>query len=546
MMRPRNIKLPHMSWLSLALVFLLTFSMPGAQAATIDITTSAGGDTTISVSGEIFRGDDERFATIAANGTDDTTVLLDGPGGNLGTGLRIGSAIRMRAWKTAVSDGAVCASACGLIWLGGVQRNVGWQARIGFHAAWIAGPDGVKREVGSGNALVGSYLSRLGLTDNAVVYFTSAAPDEAAWLTEAVATQVGLRVTFAAQGASQQAAANAAPRSPTVSAGPSVPGKEVGVAALVSALYANFPRSVTVPKQETCVGRACKIRLVGKDGWTDKAGVEHQLIVAVAEVEGDCHACAAILGVGQFRRSSLSDGWQAEILTPAVTRVGGYGVFGGKARFVDGGVLGRVVVLEDGGGGQGVFSTDASLVLAVNAAFKEVLMVPLSLNVDGSCDDKEAECRKNMASSNYTSEFALATRDDSKLHVEQTFSAAFPIPAAHWTIDEKATVRQIAGGKASPGANAQDRASLESASFYQAHADRLAFDAWFAGLADDARLGAESWASRRSLRTPGNCEPPQGRSTQWSVGCTAARQKLGAFDARRKSEPDYRRGWNSL
>ena len=53
---------------------------------------------------------------------------------------------------------------------------VGRQARIGFHAAYIEGADGIKREVGSGNALVGSYLAHLGSRDAAIIYLTSASP----------------------------------------------------------------------------------------------------------------------------------------------------------------------------------------------------------------------------------------------------------------------------------------------------------------------------------------------------------------------------------
>lgn len=535
--------------LMVVLFSLLVAFVPGTYAATIESSRIADGHTTILISGEIFRGDDERFATVAGTAPDETIVVMDSPGGNLVTGLRIGSAIRMRAWKTAVPDAAMCASACGLMWLGGVQRMVGQRARVGFHAASIVGSDGVRREVGSGNALVGSYLGRLGLTDDAVIYLTSASPEGAAWLTETMAKQVGIRAEFASLVQPRQVALVAPLRTPVPARFPAgvITGVRSGSrTALLEQLYANFPSSVRLANAESCVGRACKLRLVAEDTWTGSDGAERLTLVSVAEVKDDCHACLAILGIGQFRRSSSSEGWQKEILAPAVDRVGGYGIFDGKASFVGGGTLERVVLLERTGGGMGSFGSMVSLYAAVSGTFKQVLMVPLSLNDDATCDLKEAECRTRVRQSNYESRLSITVDDDRKVRVNQTFMAAIPVPPASWVIDGDGVAKQTAGGKFEPGSGAQERATLPSVAFDQGRADRVAYEAWFNGVQGEARAGAESWAGRRSLRTPGNCEPPAGQSSQWSAGCTTARQKLAAFDARRKTEPDYRRGWNSL
>ena len=333
---------------------------------------------------------------------------------------------------------------------------------------------------------------------------------------------------------------------PTPKVAATAPAVAASINALLEVLYADSPGSVRIPNAKACVGRACKPRSLGKDSWTSRDGVEHQIIAAVVEVKDDCHACSAILGIGQFRRSSPSDNWQKEILTPAVMHVGSYGVFSGTVTFVDGGSLGRVVELEDSGGGQGEFGSNAFLVMTVDNVFKEVLQVPLSLSVDGACDSKEAECRKRVTSANYNSKLSISVGDDRKLHLGQTFTAAIPISPASWIIDEHGVVRQTAGGKAGPGVYAQERATLQSPAFDQGRADRVTFEAWFGGLKDEVRLGAESWSSRRSLRSPGNCDPSPEQSQQWSAGCSAARQKLSAADVRRKFDPEYRRGWNSL
>jgi hypothetical protein len=47
-------------------------------------------------------------------------------------GLRIGEAIRRMGFSTIVPDGRHCASACAFAWLGGIERFIGTDARIGL------------------------------------------------------------------------------------------------------------------------------------------------------------------------------------------------------------------------------------------------------------------------------------------------------------------------------------------------------------------------------------------------------------------------------
>jgi hypothetical protein len=58
-----------------------------------------------------------------------------------------------------------------LAWLGGTKRLMSADSKIGFHAArnWVTG-----KETGSGNALIGAYLKKLGLAYPAVLYITQA------------------------------------------------------------------------------------------------------------------------------------------------------------------------------------------------------------------------------------------------------------------------------------------------------------------------------------------------------------------------------------
>lgn len=81
-----------------------------------------------------------------------------------------------------------------------------------------------------------------------------------------------------------------------------------------------------------------------------------------------------------------------------------------------------------------------------------------------------------------------------------------------------------------------------SAAFQQGQLARQAWETWFNGLTGDRRAGADYWAGQRSLRQPGSCIAV--RSLNWIGGCYAAQRKLAESDVRRKTEPDYRLGWN--
>jgi hypothetical protein len=78
-------------------------------------------------------------------------------------------------------------------WLGGVRRYMTPDASIGFHAAYV-NEGTFKRESGMANALIGSYLTRLGLNDEAILYLTQAPPDYLNWLDLNAAQQIGIEV----------------------------------------------------------------------------------------------------------------------------------------------------------------------------------------------------------------------------------------------------------------------------------------------------------------------------------------------------------------
>jgi hypothetical protein len=72
--------------------------------------------------------------------------------------------------------------------------------------------------------------------------------------------------------------------------------------------------------------------------------------------------------------------------------------------------------------------------------------------------------------------------------------------------------------------------------------DRAAWEAWFNSLQGDYKTGAFYWASQRSLPDPGSC---QQMNAEFTAGCAAAKSRLDPSDALRRSQADYKLGWNA-
>ena len=145
------------------------------------------------ISGEIKLVDGDKFQSLV-RGIHQAIVILDSPGGSVMSGLEIGRAIKLNNFSTAVPNETLCASSCALIWLAGNQRFAEENSFVGFHAAYVY-KNGKPVESGVGNALVGSYLNGLGLSDNAIIYVTNAPPEGIERLTRSTAEQVGIKYT---------------------------------------------------------------------------------------------------------------------------------------------------------------------------------------------------------------------------------------------------------------------------------------------------------------------------------------------------------------
>lgn len=177
-------------------VLLTAVTARHPQAAEVRVDPDPSGDFVfITLEGEIFAGDEKKF-TQAALQNDMAIVVLNSPGGSTLAGVEIGKAIRLKGYFTYVPADALCASACGYVWLAGVQRYMELTSKIGFHASFVK-ENGVNRESGVGNALVGAYLNSLGLSQNAIAYISTAPPESMTWMTPQDAANMGIEVKLA-------------------------------------------------------------------------------------------------------------------------------------------------------------------------------------------------------------------------------------------------------------------------------------------------------------------------------------------------------------
>jgi hypothetical protein len=158
-----------------------------AQAAKMEVTFFKNLPT-VYIGGDIEKGDGAQFSKLTARFQPGAVmVVLNSNGGLLGEGLDIGLLIRQKRWTTVVFE--QCASTCGLMWLAGSTRIVDVKGRVGFHSVFDIDTKAVSS---NGNAIVGGYLKLLGFSWGAISYFTEAAPDGMAWLTEAKAKELGV------------------------------------------------------------------------------------------------------------------------------------------------------------------------------------------------------------------------------------------------------------------------------------------------------------------------------------------------------------------
>lgn len=176
-------------------LMILLLGLSGtASAANIQVEHLDTASALIMLEGDLELADIDSFRSKIAN-IQHATVAFRSDGGSLLAGIRIGMLIRTNNFITVVPDGAQCASACAVAWLGGPRRFMGMGSKVGFHAAYVQ-KGSTTTESGPGNAVLGAYLDQLGLPEDAIVYITQASPNSMKWLSMDEAAMHGIDVSL--------------------------------------------------------------------------------------------------------------------------------------------------------------------------------------------------------------------------------------------------------------------------------------------------------------------------------------------------------------
>jgi ATP-dependent protease ClpP protease subunit len=165
-----------------------------AHAAQIWVNPAKEHGHVIHIKGHIEHGDAKQFANVVGNAgvrPNDATVYLDSPGGYVMEGMVMARAIKKYGWNTYVGKDTACASMCAVIWLAGKTRFINEDGRVGFHSASNAKLNPGKRN-DYGNAMMFKFYHELGASDKAARVFMAANPDDAIWLTDALAQTLGV------------------------------------------------------------------------------------------------------------------------------------------------------------------------------------------------------------------------------------------------------------------------------------------------------------------------------------------------------------------
>src|SRR5215467_497071 len=257
---------PLLLEVNLILLILVLIGAKVAHGATITVESrSKGQPSSVLVAGKIELGDGDQFR-LKTGFLSNATISFRSDGGSVAAGIQIGEIIRLKGFTTSVSRDARCASACALAWLGGTRRLMSAESKIGFHAAYT--PDG--RETGVGNALIGAYLTKIGLPYSAVVYITQAAPRSMTWLSATEAKKHGIDVELV--GSTQVANAPAAVV-PSTAPAPPRPSSPGAAPAAGPGGTPETPRLIYSPWTKFCMkGKdpgAKNVCFIGKDARTE-------------------------------------------------------------------------------------------------------------------------------------------------------------------------------------------------------------------------------------------------------------------------------------
>jgi len=166
----------------------------GASAAEMKSAALKDGRIVISISGELTDGDTEAFKLAVKSANDAgklvSSIRLNSSGGSLLEGVQLAEIVKFGKIATNVGQGAICASACFLIFAAGETKFANYTAQIGVHGA----SDASGRETaGSGAATVSMarIAKELGVPAAIIGRMVVTPPSEMVWLSPADLLSMG-------------------------------------------------------------------------------------------------------------------------------------------------------------------------------------------------------------------------------------------------------------------------------------------------------------------------------------------------------------------
>ena len=159
------------------------YSVTSAHA--IDIYKSKEFSTTIEITGRIEYGDEAFLLQVLqerrSKGHVTEFALLDSGGGNMHAGMEM--ALLLRGWgvKTVVGSEQACASACMLMYAGGVERYAWQGALLGVHGASTS-EHGYDEEFSDGTVRLAKMMAFLGAPAEVVALLVVTSSDDITWL----------------------------------------------------------------------------------------------------------------------------------------------------------------------------------------------------------------------------------------------------------------------------------------------------------------------------------------------------------------------------
>ena len=177
-----------------------------ATSALVALTSAVGNAATITASkpnslgrtyvdfkGGVIPGDDKTFDALLGNKPDPNRVIirLSSPGGEFVTGMNIATTIYEKHLATFVPKDQICYSMCAVMWLAGSTKAAEDGASIGFHNIYRSGN---RQASAPGNAMLGAFLGKLGLSYKAIQWITEKSANDVNFLHWNTAENFGIKI----------------------------------------------------------------------------------------------------------------------------------------------------------------------------------------------------------------------------------------------------------------------------------------------------------------------------------------------------------------